>query len=230
MVQVRDQDVADVSIDLVPPHPLKGAVQIEGDGQFDTSGLLVNLDSLDGPGFLFPATVRKDGSFDFAQISAERHHVRLSGPGSQLLYLKALRYGDIESRDGTFSAATEQALVLVLSTRGAHLTGIVKNSGHSGTRPRVVLIPDSAQPEYGTRIAAFDQHGTFAIDAIAPGDYHLNAFEDVPDGSWLNPDLRAQIEEKGLALHFDEGDTKRVEVPMIGRSELSSVLATLGIE
>lgn len=230
IVQVHDQDVDDVSIDLVPPHPLKGIIQIEGDDRFDTTGLLVNLDSIDGPSGPFPATVRKDGSFDFAQISAERLHVRLTGSGSERLYLKTLRYGDTESRDGVFSAATEQVLVLVASTRGARLTGIVKNSDHPGARPKVVLIPDSGQAEYDTRMGVFDQRGAFAIDAIAPGEYHLYAFEDVPDGSWLHPDLRAQIQAKGIALYFEEGDRKSVEVPMIGRSELDGLLARLGIE
>jgi len=75
---------------------------------------------------------------------------------------------------------------LILSTRGARVTGTVRKAGEGGARPKVVLIPDTGntvQREYGTRVAVFDQYDTFALDSIAPGAYHLYAFENVPEAS-----------------------------------------------
>ena len=232
-VQVDDKDVDNVSIDLAPPHPLKGAIQIEGGGAFDPSGLRVDLESVDGLSAFLPATVRSDGGFDFAQVGSEQYRVRLRGTGSAPLYLKRLRYGHTESQDGTFSATTEEPLTLILSTRGARVTGTVKKADEGGARPEVVLIPDTGNTvprEYGTRVAVFDQYGTFALDSIAPGAYHLYAFENVPEGSWGDAELLREISDKGVALHFEEGDAERIEVPLIRHSDLAALLARLGIE
>jgi hypothetical protein len=231
-VGVDNQDVENISIDVAQPHALKGRVQLDGGGPFDSTGLLVWLDSVDGVGGFRPVAVREDGSFEFAQVGTGTYRVRLSGRSSNLAYLKKLRYGDLESLDGTFSTATNDALTLILSTHGSRLTGKVKNVDHRKV-PKVVLIPDTtntAWREYGTRIAVFDQYGTFSVVNIAPGGYHLYAFENIPDDSWEDPDLLREISDKGVAFHFEEGDADSVEIPVILHSDLSELLARLGIE
>ena len=231
-VRVDDQDVENVSIDLAPPHPLRGTVQIESNDVFDPTGLSIWLDSGDGEGFR-PVAIREDGGFDFPQVGRGIYRVHLSGTSSAQVYLKRIQYGRTESLDRTFSAATDEPLTLILSTRGARITGTVRNVDEGRPRPKVVLIPDTdntAQREYGTRVAAFDQYGTFALDSIAPGGYHLYAFENMPEGSWEDMDLLREISDKGLALRFEEGDAERVEVPLIRHSDLATLLARLGID
>jgi hypothetical protein len=233
-VRVDDQDVENISIDAAQAHPIKGGVQLEGEGPFDPTGLLVWLDSVDDAGGgLGPVAVREDGGFDFAQVGSATYRVRLSGHSANLVYLKKLQYGDFESLDGTLFAASNDTLTLILSTHGARLTGKVKNADEHRTAPKVVLIPDtenSAWREYGTRVAAFDQYGAFSVVSIAPGAYHLYAFENIPDDSWEDPDLLREISDKGAAFHFEEGDAESIEIPVIPHSDLSELLARLGIE
>jgi len=85
----------------------------------------------------------------------------------------------------------------------------VKNTDGGRVHPKVVLIPETGQLE--SRVAVFDQYGAFSIDGIAPGAYHLYAFEEIQDDSWENPDLLREIGGKGVALRFEEGAAKSVE-------------------
>jgi hypothetical protein len=54
--------------------------------------------------------------------------------------------------------------------------------------PKVVLIPDTGQPEYG------------------PAWRFL-----IQDDSWEDPDLLWEIDGKGVALRFEEGAAESVE-------------------
>lgn len=232
-VRVDGQDLDNVTIALAAPHAVKGSVRVEGGGPFDPKGVSIRLEALEGGGFVLPTSPRDDGSFEFAQVSAERYRVLVTGSGSRQTYLKLVRYGDSESHDGTFSAAASQELTVVLSTRGARLTGKVTGTRKGRTTPQVVLIPDSddtAPHESEARIAVFDQYEAFAMGSIAPGPYHLYAFESVPDGAWEDSDLMREIAGKGMALRFEEGDAQTVEAALITASEVAPVLARLGIE
>jgi hypothetical protein len=147
------------------------------------------------------------------------------------VYLKTLRYGNAESTDGTFTLASYGVpLELVFSTRGARLSGTV--SGRAAA-PQVILIPDTpdaARREHETRAAVFDQNGVFTIESIPPGSYKIYAFENVPEGIWLDPDFLKEVESAGLAIEAAEGDAKTIQAPLLGKAETDRLLAKLGIE
>jgi hypothetical protein len=52
----------------------------------------------------------------------------------------------------------------------------------------------------------------------------------VPDDAWEDPEFLQAISGQGVALDFEEGDVKRVELPLIPQSDVAPVLARLGIE
>jgi hypothetical protein len=147
------------------------------------------------------------------------------------LYLKTLRYGNAESSDGTFTLGSYGVpLELVFSTHGARLSGTVV--GKAAT-PQVILIPDTtdaALREHETRAAVFDQNGVFTIESIAPGTYKLYAFENVPEGIWLDPDFLKEVDGAGVAFVAAEGDAKTIQAPLLGKAETDRVLAKLGID
>ena len=147
------------------------------------------------------------------------------------LYLKLVRYGNTESSDGTFTLASYGVpLELVFSSRDAQLSGPV--TGHA-TAPQVVLIPDTedaARRQHETRTAVFDQNGVFSIGSTPPGSYKLFAFENVPEGIWLDPDFLKQVESAGAAFEAAEGDAKTIRTPLLGKPGTDRVLARLGID
>jgi hypothetical protein len=75
-----------------------------------------------------------------------------------------------------------------------------------------------------------DQNGVFTIGNIRPGAYRLLAFENVPDGAWVDAEFWKEIRSKGLQVELSEGDYKSAEVPLVLRAEIAPLLTRLGIE
>ena len=239
-VQVDDRDVEDVSIKLVSPRPQKGRIQIDGNQSLKPSSLSVRLISLEGNSWSQSAVARDDGSFSFALVGSERYRVLIQGTLSNSFYIKAIRYGDTESSDGTISiSGAERSLLLTVSTRGARLMARISGvpdrnqslpsqSGAASPTPQVVLIPERTQGE--TRTSFLDQNGGFSFDNLAPGAYRLYAFEGVPEGSWEDPDFVKEIKDRGVDIQLSEGDVQSTEVPLLLRSDLAPILRRLGLE
>jgi hypothetical protein len=197
------------------------------------SGLRVLLDSFSSS--WNPSTVsRADGSFDFPLVGSERYRIIVGGPSGNGFYLKQIRYGDAVSNDGTVSlTGGGTSLVLVLSTRGARLMGTVKRTAADQSKsevaaPQVVLIPDDAPDE--SRLARFDQNGTFSLDDLAPRAYKLYAFEGVPGGAWEIADFIKELSGAGMEIRLSAGELKTADVPLLSKSGLAATLKKLGLE
>ncbi len=229
-VQVDGRDVENVAIELHPPQTLHGTVRIEGSGAAKPSTIFVD-ELIDVAGIDLHTDPKDDGSFDLADLGWARYRVDVEESARKQVYLKTLRYGTAESNDGTFTLNSNGIpLELELSTRGARISGTVMGKAEM---PKVILIPDTtdaARREYTTRTAVFDQNGVFAIEAIAPGAYKLYAFENVPEGTWLDPDFLKEVKSSGVAFEAAEGDAKMIQIPLLGKAETDRILAKLGIE
>ncbi len=235
-VEVDDGDLEDVSLPLTPPRPLNGMIQIEAQGSITSSEFTVQLDSF-VPSMSPSAVSRADGSFYFPMVGSERYRVTVwTGPG---FYLKEIIYGDAVSNDGTISLTGPEAkLVLILSERGARLSGKVNRTNDQKSTAdqtrgmvstfQVVLVPNGAPGK--ARLAIFDQNGEFSLRDLAPGAYKLYAFEGVPDGAWEDPDLMKELSGAGMEIPLTEGEVKSVEVPLLLKATLAATLKKLGLE
>ena len=240
-VQISDRDLENVSVDLQPPHSLQGTIRMEGDQPWNETGTVVVLEPLDSRDQAQRAVVKKAGGFEFDQLGVERYRIRLlPGNSNEQLYLKLIRYGEEESRNYTFSlaGAEERNLELVVSAKGAGVTGHIQREGdvnhevEKDVAPRVVLIPDTAdasEREADTRVAVFDQHDIFTINGLPPGSYKMYAFESVPDDSWSDAEFLRAIAEKATDVRISEGDTKNIELKLIPLSDIADVLTKLGM-
>jgi len=227
-VQVDDRDVRDVVISLQPPRSIKGKITIEGDKTVDVSKLYILLDSDQHQ------TPQEDGSFVFEQLGVGPHRIDVNGKRGDDVYLKTVRFGDTEPQNGTFSltGGAEGSLELIVSTRGARVTGTVQRTAAKRT-VEVVLIPDTndgEKREFLTRQAILDQNDFFTIHAIPPGSYSLYAAQDVPQGAWSDPEFLQEVATKGVKLQLGEGETKSIEVPVLSKAVVGPLLSRLGIE
>ena len=111
----------------------------------------------------------------------------------------------------------------------AELEGRRRNQA---ARPKIILIPDipdATEREYKTQLATPDQNGQFSMSHIAPGACTLYVFENIPDGAWMEPEFRKEINSKGAKLQFHEGDSLSVQVPAILKSDIADIMTRLGI-
>ena len=234
-VQVDDRDVDDMIINVQPPRALRGKVTVEGTDTVRVSELPISLsgEPPDEPTVL----PQEDGSFVFNQLGSARYRVYALGKRDDDVYLKTVRFGDTESQDGSFSLAdgAEGNLEVVLSSRGARVTGTVQQSSGATANQtlRMVLIPDTSDAEKResrTQREVVDQNGSFTIHAIPPGSYSLYAAEDIPDDAWSDPDFLQEVAAKGVKLQLGDAETKSIEVPVLSKASVAPVLSRLGIE
>ncbi len=235
-VRVDDRDVNGVSLEIARAHALKGSIRFGGNEAGRVSGIYIALESLDsGAGSPYTAT-REDGGFDLPFVSPGRYRVYVPAVYSGQYYLKLVRYEGTESHSGIISLSDgEGPLELVLSARGARLVVNVKqeDAADQVSAGRVVLVPDTDSPEereFGTRPAVRDQNGIFRLDNLAPGAYRVFAFENVPDGAWIDAEFWKEIRGKGAELSVGEGESKTADAPLVLRSEIAALLSRLGME
>jgi hypothetical protein len=234
-VQVDDHDVEGVSLTVQAPHLLKGVVRIDGADEPLPAGLSLWLESPDGLFWDRNTTPRQDGSFDFENIPSGRYRVHVGRGTPGRYYVKRVRYGS-ESSETEFSISADgDVLEVILSARGALVSGVVRRDGAVGSAtPQVVLLPDMPDAglgRYDTHLGVPDQSGAFAVkEPVRPGEYTLYAFEGVPDGAWTDPEFIKEIEGKGVGIKVGEGDAKTVEVPVIPRSDIAALLTRLGMD
>jgi Carboxypeptidase regulatory-like domain len=223
IVQVNDRDVENLSIEVHPPQTLKGSIRIEGGEAMKPPHIF--LDTGDFPGIDPSAAPKEDGTFEVDDIGFGPYRLYVQDQDRKRVYLKTLRYGNAESSDGTFTLSSYGVpLEVVFSARGARLSGTV--AGRAAT-PQVILIPETKDP---ARAAVFDQNGVFTLESISPGSYQLYAFENVPEGIWLDPDFLKEVQSAGTAFKAAEDDVKTIQVQLLGKAETDRILAKLGIE
>jgi hypothetical protein len=80
-----------------------------------------------------------------------------------------------------------------------------------------VLVPDVYLRKRPTlyKFTTTDAAGAFRIQAIAPGDYKLFAWEEVEQGAWQDPDFLRIHETRGKAVTLREGTAERLQISPI---------------
>ena len=168
--------------------------------------------------------VKPDGAFQLPEVVPDTYDVVVGGPRD--VYLKSVRIGDQESKDRRVDVAGVMGpLTLLLGADVGQVDGSVKNAkGDPVVRARVTLIG------YGehlgridlSRFAFTDEKGEFKIKNVAPGDYKIFAWEDVPVGAPQDPEYRKPFEKQAVAVRMRPNGHENVEVTSIAAAETKS--------
>ena len=60
-----------------------------------------------------------------------------------------------------------------------------------------------------------DQNGQFSVGGLAPGDYHVYAFDEIDDRAWEDPEFMKPFENNGEKISVKDNDRQTVQLKLI---------------
>jgi hypothetical protein len=123
-------------------------------------------------------------------------------------------------------------LEVVLSAKAADLTGAV-HSEKGDPLPGVPVtlwpkVADRSKQDGGIRTANTDQNGSFKIAGLAPGEYYVAAWDDVPvQGLTQNPEFLARFASDESKVKLEESGHQSAETKLIPRDRIVAEAAKI---
>lgn len=208
MVEVGVHGAENVLLAGEPETEIDGRVIVDGDHPDDVRRVPLDF-----------APTRLAGNFRaLANPPDMDFHVRLRPDEHYMVnalnlpadyYLKSVRLSGHEVEKSDFPASgLRENVELELSPAGGHLEGLVTDDKGQPAPAYVLMAPDGANRKHVDlfRSAHADLKGKFMLRGVAPGTYHLIAFEGVkPDELINHPDLLKEYDGKGETVMVEEG-------------------------
>ncbi len=167
--------------------------------------------------------MRQDGSFEIDQVGEGDYRVQLWELPEDV-YLKSAQLAGEDVLDSGLRVSRKQPpglLELVLSANGGRIDGGVMKDQQPFSGARVILIPEPSRRTLDRfyKETSTDQYGRFTLRGIVPGDYKLFAWETVEEGAYRSPDFLRSYEDRGQAVHVDEGSHLAEQLQLIPAGE-----------
>jgi Carboxypeptidase regulatory-like domain len=226
-LEVTNADVEGVTLAFAPSITVRGRVIWQGSRQGDPFTFTVLLRSADEDSpSPQPQDVKPDGSFLFRAVNEGEYRPLIRDPDAHC-YIKSARAGSTPMVDEKLAihAGDDNSLEFVVSCRASQVEGQVLTSDSlPAAGVFVALVPEARLREDSSEYAnaRTDQNGHFLLKGIKPGDYKLFSWDAVEEGDWFDADFLKSFEDKGVSVHLEEGDHKRVDLTLIGTSPDSS--------
>jgi hypothetical protein len=119
------------------------------------------------------------------------------------------------------STAAPRQLRVVVTTRGAAISGTVTVGGRPLPEARVLIFPDDEARWNGpssrfvkSALAASD--GRFALRGLLPAKYRVAAFDYIEDNAWNDPDLLRTFKGRSETIEIAEGDNRTLTLTSRG--------------
>ena len=224
-LQVSAGNTEGVVITLHAPLNITGQIRVEGETTESLSRTRIGVQPFEpgntvvGPMPELP--IKPDRTFQLADLSAEHYRVVVNGLPDGF-YVKSIRSAEVNVQlaglDLTSGAAAP--LEIVLSPNAGTLTGAVVDpkAQKPATGAVVVLVPQEKERrtrESFFRTASTDLAGKFTFKNLIPGDYKAFCWDDVPYGSWMDPEFMASQESRGAAVTIPERTPQSLQLTLI---------------
>jgi hypothetical protein len=148
-------------------------------------------------------TFDPSGVFLFSNVLEGKYSVTVT-PLPPTAYVADVKIGGTTVFDSGFDVNSQTAEIQVLvNTHGAKIQGRVLDAAQKPfASARVTLVPRETRRQNTQlyRVASADVLGNFIINGVAPGDYKLFAWENVPSTAWMNAEFMAPYEGRGSAI------------------------------
>lgn len=221
-VEIHSEDLSGIQIIAQPNATLQGVVKYEGEAPAGAQTYVrISLEPFAqawATGMAGGSTKDATGTFTIANVAAERYRIRLSGL-PQGYYVKNILLGNQDVRatglDFSSGAASAGELTITLASPAGSIEGIVKDSKDAPTaNTTVVLIRREEFAGLTDQILTTNTgpQGEYQFANLAPGDYDILAFEEIEQGAWFDPDVRAQFQNQAKSVKVEKGSSAKQDL------------------
>ncbi|MCU1237124.1 MAG: hypothetical protein JWP63_5091 [Candidatus Solibacter sp.] len=222
---VGTANIEGLSLAIHAPVAIAGQVKIDGESADSLSKFRIGLQPWEASNAVFgpmpDVPLRPDGSFQIPDLSAEHYRLNFYGLPDGF-YVKSIRSSsvDVQLAGLDLSAGAPAPIAIVLSPNAGQVTGTVLDPKTQKPVSAVTVIAVPQEKERREResfykTAATDQSGHFTFKNLTPGDYKVFCWEDVPFGSWMDPEFLSAHDSKGEPVAVREGSPQSIQVTLI---------------
>ena len=229
VIEIKDANVEHLEVVVSTGVDVSGRVRVEGDAAVDLTKeilhhrveVILKSEEPSALANLTPdidrAEINADGSFDVQEVPQGNYAISVF-PVPAGFYLKSSSEADVlETGISVSHGHSPPPLELVLTPGAGRIEGTLERDERPVPRGLVVLVPDGkgrGEPnDYQTCMTGLS--GQFGLPNIVPGDYTLFGWEQIERGAYFDPEFLAQYEDRGKAVHVEEGGHVTVKLEAI---------------
>jgi hypothetical protein len=171
-------------------------------------------------------TVTSDeaGGWVFPNVPPSTYTVDVSGVPNNA-YVEDIRSGNVSvvgSGLTILDRAPETIEIFLRSGTLSILGGVQDADGNPVKSATVVLVPASErrQNPWLYKTIRADASGEFRLNGVAPGEYKLFAWENLPNAAYRNTAFLEKYESRGLSVNLVDGGNLDFDLTVIPASEL----------
>ncbi len=235
-VAVRDEDVEGIRLTLAPRAKLTLKVAVAKSdrpsaGTVDLSGVSLSLMAAEGFPSV-PVVGRTDMyTFQATDMPLENFQLNVSGLPERI-FVKSIRFAGREVTNSVLDLTFGGGVVDILISHGAgRLTGEARNEQGDTVSGALVTAWFPGQTQAGSfnsvRTTSTDQNGTFTLDNLTPGEYHLLAWEDVDPTIAGDPKFLSRFEGEAVTVILREHAEDQKELKVVSKQRSEAELAKL---
>jgi hypothetical protein len=218
-VWASTEDIDGLELPLRPGVELKGRVRFASGAHagLDLAKLKFTLTPVQGTagfGGSIGFPLDAEGAFTLRDVIEGDYRVMIDPP-AEGAYIQTVTYGGADATGKPLSVGEARgALEVVLGMAGGRVDGAVTDGGKPVAGALVVAVPESGREDL-VKAGQSGQDGRYIVRGLAPGEYTLYAFDDVPELSGADSD--------GMKAYRDKGQKITVE----GNSQATAGLALI---
>jgi protocatechuate 3,4-dioxygenase beta subunit len=227
-IEVSNSHVEGLRLQPETGGEVRGKFRIDAQQKFDWTQLGVMLipeeDGValgwsEGNGLPTSANLNPDGSFELKNVPGGNYQLLVSAHANNLpdYFTKAITLDGRDVADSGFPITSETYLDVVISAKGASITGtVVDAQGQPVANATVLDVPSS---ERRSRLDLYqrdttDASGHFSLRGLNPGKYSVFAFEELQE-DFRRPEFLRSYGTRGEVLELDEGSRKNIVLKLI---------------
>ena len=230
---IVDADAGGVVIRVDRAGRIRGTITFEGSRPASSSSrVIINVNGGDrGAGGQSGITTKPDFSFTWDVLAPLKYSLWISNLPAGY-YVKSILLGDEVVPEGPvdLTRGIPGPMNIVISDKAGSVVGVVKNRAGQVLAGMAVTIwsEDSVAGHIGEIVSlTSDQNGSFEFPRLAPGEYHLAAWEEIDSGLAYYLDFVKLFAETAQVLRVEEGSHHALEIQPVSADRIRAAEAAL---